>query len=961
LALYTYVKLAPKLNHTPYHPFVALHEQLFQAGGAQDESWLLEYVREVGPGLFDIVPVVGPALKFAFETAGFALEKVHRRPAAGLPSQDAVFNRFASSLRLFAARAPLLVFFDDWQWADDSSTALLFYLARRLEGVPLLLLVAYRPHDAAVKGHPVLEVRRQLERYHRCEEVALGFLTGGEIAAYYRRRFKAHADPELVDQLAGLTQGNALFVVEYLELLQERGDLTPGGELAVPLDRLPLPKSVGAVVEARLSGLGADDREALDCASVEAGGSGRGEAFTVFFLRQVLDAETRPLLRRMEAVAGVHRLVAGLGYRPFYPGQGETSVYRFVHTLVRLVLYRDLPEEMRVELNRWLLDFKRGVYGEGGEAAGRQLLPQLMLHAAEARDYLAQAGYALEAAGEAARVYAHAEVRKQCEVGLGALEALAAPTAESRVLCIDLLLRRGKTDRFTGQWDRALAAFRQARALAEAEGDEARLGAACHEIGGIHHNQGAYDEALGWYDKALTTQEEPGDRANLATGYSSIGLVHHARGAYKEAQGWYDKALAICEELGDRAGLAGSYNNIGMIHKARGAYEEALGWFRKALAICEELGDRAGLATSYNNIGAVHDDRGAYEEALGWYDKARVILEELGNRAGLAASYNNIGEVHRARGAYEEALGWYDKALAIFEELGDRAGLAGSYNNIGAVHKARGAYEEALGWFHKALVIQEELGDRASLATSYNNIGGIHYARGAYEEALGWYDKDLAISEELGDRAGLAASYNNIGMIHCARGAYEEALGWFHKARAIQEEVGDRPGLARSYNNIGMIYKTRGTYEEALRWYDRSLAIKEELGDRPGLATTLQNVAGVALAQGELRRALELLQRSRDLHAALGLSKKVADEEKMIARIKALLSLSEDVADEEKIIAQIKALLSFLKDVADEEEMIARIKALLSFLKDVADEEMIAQIRAQLSRGQHDIDRGGGY
>jgi len=489
---------------------------------------------------------------------------------------------------------------------------------------------------------------------------------------------------------------------------------------------------------------------------------------------------------------------------------------------------------------------------------------------------------------------------------------------------IGAIASRGETCGQMGRYEEALTDFDRA---IELDPDEVSYIAGRGET---YRRMGRYEEALTDFDRAIELDPDyigaiasRGEIYRLMGRYEealadfdraialkpdydwaidSRGRTYRRMGRYEEALGWYDKARAIREELGDRAGLATSYNNIGLVHKARGAYDEALGWYEKSLAIQEALGDRAGLAGSYINIGEVHYARGAYEEAVGWFRKSLATSEELGDRAGLATSYNNIGMIHKARGAYEEALGWYEKSLAIQEALGDRAGLAGSYNNIGLVHKARGAYEEALGWYDKALAIREELGDRAGLARSYNNIGAVHHARGAYEAALGWFHKSLAIQEELGDRAGLARSYNNIGMIHKARGAYEAALGWYEKSLAIQEELGDRAGLAGSYNNIGMIYKVRGAYEEAVGWYEKSLAIREALGDRAGLARTLHNVAWVAWAQGELHRALGLFRRSRDLYAALGLSKKVAEKE-----------------------------------------------------------EMIAQIRAQLSRGQHDIDRGGGY
>src|SRR5207248_5680479 len=58
----------------------------------------------------------------------------------------------------FASCKPTLLVVDDLHWADESSLRWLVYLARRLEGLPLLLLVGTRPSEQANRPALVTEL-----------------------------------------------------------------------------------------------------------------------------------------------------------------------------------------------------------------------------------------------------------------------------------------------------------------------------------------------------------------------------------------------------------------------------------------------------------------------------------------------------------------------------------------------------------------------------------------------------------------------------------------------------------------------------------------------------------------------------------------------------------------------------------------------------------------------------------
>ena len=80
----------------------------------------------------------------------FASTGARRRRHRGLPAAARIV--LAAGERRHAA--PLLVIVDDAQWADEASLTFLAFLIRRLDDVPILLVVATRP--AHGEGRPLL-------------------------------------------------------------------------------------------------------------------------------------------------------------------------------------------------------------------------------------------------------------------------------------------------------------------------------------------------------------------------------------------------------------------------------------------------------------------------------------------------------------------------------------------------------------------------------------------------------------------------------------------------------------------------------------------------------------------------------------------------------------------------------------------------------------------------------------
>ena len=162
----------------------------------------------------------------------------------------------------FALRRSTLLVVEDLHWVDEPSLRLLSYLARRLDGLSLVVLVTSRPPEEARLPALVGDLLRD----PLAVVIRPAVLGEESVAAMARERLGREPDAAFAAALRTASGGNPLYVVALLDVVA-REEIIPASEQVARVLALG-PAVITREVESRLARLSAEAAELARAAAV---------------------------------------------------------------------------------------------------------------------------------------------------------------------------------------------------------------------------------------------------------------------------------------------------------------------------------------------------------------------------------------------------------------------------------------------------------------------------------------------------------------------------------------------------------------------------------------------------------------------------------------------------------------------------------------------------------------------
>jgi DNA-binding CsgD family transcriptional regulator len=759
------------------------------------------------------------------------------------PLRFEFFDRVLETVADYVRDRPLLLAFDDLQWADPASLEAIDLVSRRLPDARLLIAGACRPIPRSTELARLANSLRDV-----VERIALPPLDPNSI----RQLAESLAGHPIGANLARHTAsagGNPFFVRELIGALGDDGLITlvdGHADITAPA----LPPSLRATIMRRLGFLPEPTLELLRWATI------LGSSFALADLAIACSQNTPEVIRGLDPAVRVDVLV------------DVDPRLEFRHDLVREAIYGDIPRAVRAGMHLEVaqrriaagaraLDvaphFARGVVGRDVVAAEwmRRAAAEVTAQSPAAAVELLERGLEMTVSGD--------EIRAQISSDLVRALLWSGRWAEAELLARQILEREPDTARAAALRYSLARSFayrgRMAESIAEAEAaiasvatnerDRARL------LADISLRRPLAGDLAGGEAAALAALESAAPDNTLArrTALSGLALIAALRGQTVKAVETARGALPLSAESAAEAVelVQPSFFLTIVLTEADG--------FAEAISLMRQLRQQVETRMSWVSalvgvlIGHLLFLTGEWTDAFAEAETALELSEETGTRVWSLRAMAILATISARRGDAERAAELVRQGDAMVEEIG-RAHVGFDHWLLArvAAADAAGDHDAAAARLEAAWDECERIGWVVSRRIFGPPLVRLAIERGGSElaEAVTTAVREAASVE--GAPSSMAAAAD-----HCAGLLASDAAALARAADGYRA-VGRKLALAEALEDAGVAYVAAGRRADGRAALDEAVSAYAALGAEAGRLRAEQRLRQLGVRRGAIGR-----------------------------------------------------------------------------------------------------------
>ncbi len=703
-----------------------------------------------------------------------------------------------------AVHHPLLVVWEDVQWADPSTLDLLQLLIDQVSTARILVVLVFRSDFVPPWTMRSYITKVTLSRLGRAHVGQLIQNLAGE----------ASLPREIVQQLADKTDGIPLFVEELTKMVLETNVAVPHTQPHVPPlspraqpGRLPLaiPATLQDSLRARLDRLG----PAKEIAQL---GAALGRAFSHTLIQAVWSLDDQSL----------HDGLTHLVHMDLISQKGEPPHTRWVfkHALIQDAAYQSLLKSKRQQIHQ---DIAQVLEKRFPDIVHTQ--PELVAHhytqagaREEALDYWKRAGQ------RAFERSANVEAIEHLSQGLELLTALPEGTQRAgHELDFHTILGPGliATKGYAAQ--EVKDTYIRAQELGHQMGGAGRAFSALRGLWGVHEMRGELHTARALGDQLLSMTHGLPDQASLIEVHRACGNTLFWLGEFGLAREHLEHGIGLYDPA-KHSGLAFLYGSdpkvVCLFYNALtlwllGYPDQAVQHSEEALHTAQTLLHTHSLAAAQNCTAMLHQIRSDLPAVHQTAEAAIVLSQEQGFPHWLTMGRMLQGWAAAMQTPAGDGLEQLKSGLAAWRATGSELLRSYFLSLLAEVQQKKGQLEEGRRTLDEALESVEEHGERFYEAELYRLKGegllnaerrgqkelpAVHHfskAEECFQRAIDIARRQGAKSLELRAVMSLARLWQRQDRISAGRQLVAEVYGWFsegfdtpdlQQAKALLEE-----------------------------------------------------------------------------------------------------------------------------------------------------------------------------
>jgi DNA-binding SARP family transcriptional activator/tetratricopeptide (TPR) repeat protein len=646
-----------------------------------------------------------------------------------------LFDALARALTDLASQRPVLLVLEDLHWAQQATCDMLEFLARRITGTRVMILITHR-NDEAPLSHPLRGLRATVQRESGITNVALRRLAAADISTM--NSLLSDAADLGVDELADVSQGHPHFLTQ-LVLERREG----------PRERMPA--TIESALERRLERLSPEARTAAEIAAC------MGDYFSVDALREVSGWDDTTLGDALDELLD-RRIVREAPGRTLFD-------YAFTHHAVQEAIAAEVAPQRAVTRHRRIAHVFEELY------LGRA--PELAASIARQYDL---AGNADNAASRYLDAVRHS-------ISLGAVEEALTlcirgiELAKEKRLSVDLHFEHVAIEARRGDpaaWDRALTELEGAVALLD-NAEMYRTSLMRRFEFANNSNDTDTEARIIEQLRVAVDISDPGWLAQLrlAESTNSYDAGHLAEAAIAAELG-----LAACREAGDVEMEMRMLCQLAAVHAERGNFTEADRIFKQTRSVVERSSNPQVRLNALRTEWPIVYRQRRSERAAEVAAELLAVAEQIGDRPAQGRAHDRLATSLTATGRdIAAARRHWEQSRELIEESGQIAFAAGSLSNAAILETRLGFFERGLELTERSLEAFERAGGLPrGLAIVLDNLVWLRAYAGQFEEAREAAKRASALADELDFAMQKASIVENLAFAEAQTGNFELAI-----------------------------------------------------------------------------------------------------------------------------------------------------------------------------------------